>query len=107
MKDTMDMDFSDVERGHLPFRRGERRRKPFPPRKVPASAPGEGLTQSAFSREACAPSRGVVLLVESEAPLRWSLSNALVTEGYSVAEAATLTQAMALLEKISFDVLLL
>jgi CheY-like chemotaxis protein len=48
----------------------------------------------------------VVLLVP-DAPLRWSLGNALVNEGYSVAEAATLAQAIALLENVSFDVLLL
>jgi DNA-binding response OmpR family regulator len=51
--------------------------------------------------------RGIVLLVEPEAPLRWSLGNALVNRGYSVAEAATLPQALALLGQVTFDLLVI
>lgn len=101
------MDSSGFERVHLPFRRGERRRKPVPTEKATPSAPEDGLIQGIFPREGRSPVRGVVLLVEPEAPVRWSLGNALVNAGYSVAEAATLAQAIALLEKVPFDVLLL
>lgn len=101
------MDFPGFERDHLPFRCGERRRKPFSTRKVAPSASEDGMIPGIFPREGRSPVHGVVLLVEPEAPLRWSLGNALVNAGYSVAEAATLAQAIALLEKISFDVLLL
>ena len=90
-----------------PLDRGDRRRKPFPALLTVHSVPDEGLIQGIFPREARFPVRGVVLLMEPEAPLRWSLGNALVNAGYSVAEAATLAQAVALLEKVSFDVLLL
>jgi hypothetical protein len=101
------MDLSDFERVHLPFRRGERRRKPVPTWKNVPSAPENGLVQVIFPREGRFTVRGVVLLVEPEALVRWSLGNALVNAGYSVAETATLTQAIALLEKLSFDALLL
>jgi CheY-like chemotaxis protein len=49
----------------------------------------------------------MLLLIEPEDLLRWSLSDVLVQEGYVVAEAATVAQALDLLEQRSFDAIVL
>lgn len=92
------------KQGHHPYRRGERRRKPFetgPP--VPLTPGGALFPQGCPGT----PIRGMVLLVEPEASLRWSLGNALLHCGYSVVEAATFAQAKTHLEQMTFDLLLL
>jgi CheY-like chemotaxis protein len=95
---------SASKQGHHPYRRGERRRKPFATEQTVPPTQAGALFQRASPSP---PIRGVVLLVESEAPLRWHLGNALAERGYSVAEAVTAAQAIALLEQMTFDLLLL
>lgn len=92
---------------HLPYRRGERRRKPFTggQSQQDSHAGAPGLRRSV--QEGVLPLQGVVLLVEPEDVLRWSLSDVLVQEGYAVAEAATTARALELLEQMAFDAILL
>jgi hypothetical protein len=73
---------------------------------APSASTGAALADN-FPGEVRFPVRGVVVLAVPDAPLRRGLGNALVNAGYSVAEAATLAQAVALLERVSFDALLL
>jgi CheY-like chemotaxis protein len=92
---------------HLPYRRGERRRKPFTggqsQQDSHAGAPGPRRSV----QEGVLPLQGVVLLVEPEDVLRWSLSDVLVQEGYAVAEAATAARALELLKQMDFDAMML
>ena len=101
------MDPSVLKREHHPYRRGERRRKPFVTGKAVPLSQEDGLIPRFLPREATSSIRGMILLVEPEASLRWSLGNALVHRGYSVAEAATLSQAIALLKQVVFDMVVL
>jgi len=100
------MELPRLRRVHHPYRRGERRRKPFPPGQEAISVCGVSFFQGYIPGALHAEARGVVLLVEPEAPLRWRLGNALVQRGYSVVEAATAAQAAELLAEVTFDVLL-
>jgi CheY-like chemotaxis protein len=92
------------KQGHHPYRRGERRRKPFETGPTVPPLPGRALLPQTPPDT---PVRGVVLVIEPEGPLRWSLGNALRHHGYSVVEAATFAQASVQLEQMPFDLLLL
>lgn len=94
------------QQNHHPYRRGERRLKPFAtePEVLPLPPPGRALLPQTAPGT---PIRGVVLLIEPEGPLRWSLGNALLGRGYAVVEAVSLAQASAQLEHMTFDLLLL
>lgn len=101
------MELPGLKRIHHPYRRGERRRKLFSPEQEEFVSGGDvPFFQGNPSALPSVATRGVVLLVEPEAPLRWSLGNALVQHGYSVAEAVTAAEAAVLLARITFDVLL-
>lgn len=88
------MELSASKQSHHPYRRGERRRKPF-------------VAEQAVHPVRTMPVRGDVLLVEPEAPLRWLLHHMLREHGYAVVEAATAAQAMTVLEQKTFALLLL
>lgn len=101
------MDPSVLKQDHHPYRRGERRRKPSVTGKAAPLSQEDGLIPRFLPRDSSSSARGVVLLVEPEASLRWSLGSALVHQGYSVAEVATLSQATALLRQAACDLVVL
>lgn len=101
------MDSTTFEGQHRPYRRGERRRKSVAADKKASAVYGAWFSQHAAGMARPNEVRGVALVVEAEAPVRWRISTALVEDGYSVVEAATAAQAEEVLKQIPVDVLLL